>query len=119
GRRAQRRENPGQRGTTGTSVRLAAVLYGSLAKGSARTASDVDVLVVGSVTSAEVLSAMTNAQPKRLSRRDRTQNRYRGFALSDRRGMSLATASISDRSIFSTHEIADFVTSRASGPTKT
>ncbi len=41
-----------------------AFLYGSMAKGSARSDSDVDVLVVGEVSFAEIVSALGSAQEK-------------------------------------------------------
>jgi predicted nucleotidyltransferase len=44
-----------------------AFLYGSMAKGTARSDSDVDVLVVGDATFAEVVSALSSAQ-ERLGR---------------------------------------------------
>jgi predicted nucleotidyltransferase len=44
-----------------------AFLYGSMAKGSARSSSDVDVLVVGDITFAEIVSALGPAQ-ERLGR---------------------------------------------------
>jgi uncharacterized protein len=44
-----------------------AFLYGSMVKGSARSGSDVDVLVVGEVTFADLVSALGSAQ-ERLSR---------------------------------------------------
>jgi predicted nucleotidyltransferase len=44
-----------------------AFLYGSMAKGSARSGSDVDVLIVGDVAFAEVVSALGSAQ-ERLAR---------------------------------------------------
>jgi uncharacterized protein len=44
-----------------------AFLYGSMAKGTARSSSDVDVLVVGEVTFAELVSALASAQ-ERLGR---------------------------------------------------
>jgi uncharacterized protein len=47
-------------------IRIAFV-YGSMAKGSARSGSDVDVLVVGEVTFAELVSALGSAQ-ERLGR---------------------------------------------------